>query len=63
MNRLTINLALLSTLLLFLSMPTYASRDKAACLPTGHITTDAREQQTLAATLLEKGVTAQPSDV
>jgi len=62
MKRVMINLVLFPGLLLFLSLSVYASRDKTACLPTGHITTDSREKQTLAATLLEKGVTAQPND-
>ncbi len=50
------------TAMLLLSVTLDAVADKTACLPTGHVTTDGREQQTLAGTLLEKGVKAQPND-
>ncbi|MCW8931275.1 MAG: hypothetical protein OQL19_13675 [Gammaproteobacteria bacterium] len=50
------------TTILLLSVSINAVADKSACLPTGHITTDGRDKQTLAGTLLEKGVKAQPSD-
>lgn len=50
------------TAMLLLSISMSAAAGKTACLPTGHVTTDGREQQTLAGTLQEKGVKAQPID-
>jgi len=52
---------ILSTLIL-LFVSTNVLANKIACLPTGFVNTDGREQQTLAGTLLDKGVKAQPSD-
>lgn len=50
------------TALVLISVSINVMADKSTCLPTGHLTTDGREQQTLAGTLEEKGVKAQPND-
>lgn len=50
------------TTLIFLSVSINAMADKNACLPTGYMNADWREQKTLAGTLLEKGVKPEPGD-
>lgn len=49
-----------TVLFLFVSINAMAS--KIACLPSGYMNTDWREQKTLAGSLLEKGVKPEPAD-
>ena len=50
------------TTLLFLSVSINAMAYKIACLPSGYMNADWREQKTLAGTLLEKGMKPDPAD-
>ena len=52
----------LLTMLIFLSLSINAMANKIACLPTAYMSTDWRDQTTLAGTLLEKGVKPEPAD-
>lgn len=62
MKKITTFISPFFTLFLLLSVTINAFAAKNACLPSGHITTDGREQQTLAGTLMDKGIKAQPND-
>ncbi len=62
MNFLTTSLTTSITTLILLSVSVNAAADKIACLPSGYMNTDGREQQTLAGSLLEKGIKPGPGD-